>query len=728
MSESWVCLIKVKSGAGLRSHVIDKPSFTIGRTQEADVPIVDSSVSRVHLSVQVKPEGIWISDKKSANGTLLNGKAIFPGQSFPVLPGDIVKLGSSNDEFSFQVIPKPFELSSLDEQRNVLMASMDKLAKELDARAERRIEEELKQMRQEVEQARSQSKLELDTMKAQAAAEIQEKKAALEAELAKVRKSAQSVGDEERKRARLEADSLVSQAQIRIKKDFEESSQRIEAQLKAAQARSLEIVGDADQQATKILNEAREETARLRLRAAEEARAAHQEALRKNQEAETEQLERLQRELNEKRKEVLNQLRIESEKERERTAKELAAEKEAAQLQNRTLTERLKNAKAEVERAERDKSQLETEFAALKTDLAAANKLLSEVEDMEKRKAQLDQELAAAEKARTHALAAAEKTKANALAAIEKEANQAKQATLVAYEEKKRELEAELAKRRLAELSHLENQIRTEEKKYEQTKKLRAVEITQKVYEKLIINLEKWMKDPQTAAARMKEEIEAVVTDVTVSGPSTIQAVGGTVDAAPTARQEVRDKKIRKNLAYFGAAALIGIAVFRREVFQFFQDLQKDSYASKILERRRIQSIYNPSQTDDYRDSYTDNVLYKKNYFESKTDDACTSKWALHLNKNLGLLRSMNLAEDNIVQYIGKETSLVKKLGELRSSIDAVYLSEGLERMRKTEDEYVAEMEKVLKGEANYKKIRGLEREFLQENTPNQKCKSEPGS
>lgn len=718
MSESWVCLIKIKSGAGLRSHVIDKPTFTIGRTQEADVPVVDSSVSRVHLSVQIKPEGVWISDKKSANGTSLNGKSIFPGQSFPVLPGDVVKLGSSNDEFSFQVIPKPFELSSLDEQRSVLMASMDKLAKELDTRAERRIEEELKQMRHEVEQVRSQAKLELDTLKAKAAAELQEKKGALEAELARVRKDAQAIGDEERKRARLEADALVSQAQVRIKKDFDESSQRIEAQLKTAQARSLEIIGDADRQATKILNEAREETARLRLRAAEEARAAHQEALRKNQEAETEQLERLQRELAEKRKESLNQLRIESEKERERAAKEQSAEKEAAQVQTRALLEKQKVVKTELEKAEREKAQLETELVTLKSELVAAKKLIGEIEQMEKRKTQIDNDLRAAEKARAHALAG-----------VDKEAAEAKQTALVAYEEKKRELEADLAKRRLAELSHLENQIRAEEKKYEQTKKLRAVEITQKVYEKLVINLEKWLADPRTAAARMKEEIEAVVTEVTVAGPSTIQAVAGTVvDAQPAARQEVRDKKIRKNLAYVGAAAAIGVAIFHREVFQYFQEAQNDSYASQVLERRKIQSRYSPSQTEDYRDSYADNVLYKKNYFETKTDDACTSKWALHLNKNLGLLRSMNLAEDNIVQYIGKESSLVKKLGELRASIDAVYLSEGLERMRKTEDEYAAEIQKVLKGEANYKKIRELEREFLQENTPHEKCKTEPGS
>ena len=75
----------------------------------------------------------------------------------------------------------------------------------------------------------------------------------------------------------------------------------------------------------------------------------------------------------------------------------------------------------------------------------------------------------------------------------------------------------------------------------------------------------------------------------------------------------------------------------------------------------------------------------------------------------------MKLTEEDIIKFVSKETNLVLRLGVQRSSIDAVYLSEGIDRLRKAEDEDVKEMIEILKGEANYKKIRELEKAFLHE-------------
>jgi pSer/pThr/pTyr-binding forkhead associated (FHA) protein len=724
MKETWVCLIKIKSEGGFRSHVVDKSSFTIGRTQEADLPIIDVSVSRLHLSVQVKSEGVTIVDKKSANGTILNGKPMTHGQSYPILSGDTVKLGNSNDEFSFQAIPKPFELSSLEEQKNAMMASMSALPKEIDDRARRVIDEELNQTKQElehlrasskleverarttakleVEEAQSKAQLEIEEFKAQASAELQARKAALDEELANQRQVASSFVEAERVRARKGADHLAAEALVKIQKDYEKASLSIEKQMKNSHTKSLEIIAEADRKANAMVTEARDEAARVRLKAADEVRVVQQELLEKTTQAETALQERMQRELGVKREELANQLRFETERERDRTTREQVSQRESLQTQMVALDERRKTLQNDVERLDRERSKADMDYEGLQGELVVAKRLISETEELQKRRLRVELELRELER-----------TRESGAAVIEKQMTEARQSALLDFEAKKRELENEMAKRRLASLAEIESLVKAEEKRYEQTRKMRAIEVTEKLHERLIVKLASWAADPDAAAARLKPEIEAAVTQVLVSGSSTIQAVTGTVEAAPMmARQEVRDKRMRKKLMFVAVASIAGIAVFHQELLTLIKESQKDSHANRLIELRKIQSIYSPAQTDDFRDSYGDNVLYMRGYFDAKADPEYLEKWTLRLN-DLAFLRSMGLNEENIVQFVSKETNLVQRLGALRSSIDAVYLGEGIERMRKAEAEDVAEIEKAIKGTANLKKIRAVEREFL---------------
>jgi pSer/pThr/pTyr-binding forkhead associated (FHA) protein len=713
MNETWICLIKIKGKGGWRSHLIEKPSFTIGRTQEADLPIVEPSVSRVHLVAQITPEGITITDQKSANGTTVNGKPLQAGNSFQAFPGDVIRLGSSTDEFFFQVIPKPFEFSSMDEQRSALGASMEAMTRELNGKAKLMIEKGLQQAKNEIEQVRLKARIETDAFKAKLTAETQEKEASLLAEVEHLRQEIQSGAEQAKHEARIEADNLIAQAQIRIQNDYEESGKRIEAQLKQAKNRALEIVAEGDRQANKVLTEAREEASQVRLRASEDARNLSQEALRKVAEIETEMQDKIQREMAEKKKEAYEQLKAEGERERGRIAKEVAAEKEVAQQQLEVVEAKKKQLLSELDRLQAEREKSDMDFEAMQGELVTAKRLIADIAQLESRKAQLEKDVSEAQK-----------NKENALSRFEAELNNAKRDSTVDFENRRAALEEDLAKRRLAGLSEIESVIRAEEKKYEQTRRLRATDLSVKLYERMVPNLEAWFADPSSAVTRLKADIEAAVTDVVVSGVTSIQAVTGPLAAAPTLRLEKRDKKIRKNLTWAGASAIAIAAIFHTEIYNYFKVGDKDSYAAKLIERRRIQSIYNPEQNTEFRASYTDNVIFMSGYVDFKTDEDCSKKWALHLNQNLGLLRSMGLSEDNLVQYIGKEVTLVKKLGELRLSIDAVYLNDGIERMRRTEEEYLQDIDKVVKGRANLQRFRELEKEFISENTPRQKCKS----
>ncbi len=53
----------------------------------------EQGVSRIHAEVRLEPDGVYIVDLDSANGTLVNGKALEPQRPALVHHGDIIQLG-----------------------------------------------------------------------------------------------------------------------------------------------------------------------------------------------------------------------------------------------------------------------------------------------------------------------------------------------------------------------------------------------------------------------------------------------------------------------------------------------------------------------------------------------------------------------------------------------------------------------------------------------------------
>ncbi|MDQ6805976.1 MAG: FHA domain-containing protein [Actinomycetota bacterium] len=71
------------SGLGHRTLVV-------GRAEQADVVVIDETVSRLHAQIVRSPDGYILTDLASTNGTWLDGRRV--GQ-IEVVPGDVVLLG-----------------------------------------------------------------------------------------------------------------------------------------------------------------------------------------------------------------------------------------------------------------------------------------------------------------------------------------------------------------------------------------------------------------------------------------------------------------------------------------------------------------------------------------------------------------------------------------------------------------------------------------------------------
>jgi len=76
---------------------IGRRSAVRGVEPEIDLsgPPVDPGISRLHLLLLSAPDGSWaVLDPGSANGTLLNGREIAPGDMIPLREGDRINLGA----------------------------------------------------------------------------------------------------------------------------------------------------------------------------------------------------------------------------------------------------------------------------------------------------------------------------------------------------------------------------------------------------------------------------------------------------------------------------------------------------------------------------------------------------------------------------------------------------------------------------------------------------------
>ncbi len=96
-------LVKSVNGVVVREYPLNREKLTIGRAASNQIQLEDETVSTVHALIRVEPsvylEGssdIWLEDKGSTNGTLLNGRRITRQR---LKNGDVIKIGANLLEF-----------------------------------------------------------------------------------------------------------------------------------------------------------------------------------------------------------------------------------------------------------------------------------------------------------------------------------------------------------------------------------------------------------------------------------------------------------------------------------------------------------------------------------------------------------------------------------------------------------------------------------------------------
>jgi sigma-B regulation protein RsbU (phosphoserine phosphatase) len=91
--------IAIQTAGGTRERFpLARERVTIGRSRESDIFLPDQWLSRHHAAIEERPDGYWVSDLKSKNGTLLNGEPVRGWHR--LRPGDVITLGEHTLTFS----------------------------------------------------------------------------------------------------------------------------------------------------------------------------------------------------------------------------------------------------------------------------------------------------------------------------------------------------------------------------------------------------------------------------------------------------------------------------------------------------------------------------------------------------------------------------------------------------------------------------------------------------
>jgi hypothetical protein len=89
-SEGATLVIRTGGGRGGEAFPIDHDRMTIGRNPDAEVFLDDVTVSRNHAMLIRRPDGVYIDDLGSLNGTYVNRRRI---ESHRLVDGDELQVG-----------------------------------------------------------------------------------------------------------------------------------------------------------------------------------------------------------------------------------------------------------------------------------------------------------------------------------------------------------------------------------------------------------------------------------------------------------------------------------------------------------------------------------------------------------------------------------------------------------------------------------------------------------
>ncbi|MGE5085654.1 MAG: FHA domain-containing protein [Bacillota bacterium] len=701
---------------------VSKDSFTIGRSLDCDLSLNDTHVSRVHLVVSRRWNQIWIEDKNSSNGTFVNGAKIVQGTPVNVVPADRIQLGRSDFilviDLETDEMPESEPVGSsplADEGSRKPVIPAEPVVAAIPAAAPEPNHENTIFM-PPPNMAPFQAEKILHEAKRQAAQIVLEGETQAE-------KRTQVIYQKAR--------DAQAQAEIFYQTRIAEAHKEADAILADFQRQGHELLHDARNMAQELREEVDVYVQTLREKAKRDVEELIAEGTLKAEKMKTEALETA-RSLGQAENE--NKLRLASE-EAERIID--FAKKEAKQIQDQLQDDKAELAQvaSALEQSRQERSEIEKQVDSLRAE--AEQKKHSHTEELNSLKKSVESELAqlSSIKSALEDTSAKNKEVDEQLKKLQdkhahlsmdvKDLELKKEHLLKEYEAQKILFNEKLEKEK-SQMVKSEEQ-RLEEMRLESSKRLQKLEqdlledvmakkldMVKDIHNQIerevvkVMELSQWNKISAGVLVQIKEAVEGRVANMSQSSATSV---------AP--EKLVKKRQLEKMRWAASGLVLGGLLYFSSQVV--IEKIRSDGNPLQTraiseakerqedLERRR----FNPTQADEVKDTYTDSVIYTRNYADIYLEQEFQRR--LYKASAHYLLKTWRIDEEKSLQVLSAANALVKELQDRKSKIHPDYIKEGIEKMRLLENQTLARMKDILGSEVRLESFRRFEEKFYRE-------------
>ena len=363
-------------------------------------------------------------------------------------------------------------------------------------------------------------------------------------------------------------------------------------------------------------------------------------------------------------------------------------------------------------RMETDRKKLERELEKMKQEagkkaVLESDKLRFELET--KIKVEMDKKLEEAEKQAREIIVQAHQQADNHISASEME-----------IDKKRKDADEEIQNLRSRTVKKFQDQRRFMEEEENKRNQLKAARLQKELSEVLRVRIRPYLRD-DVHLAKVSSMINKSV-DVIALGKMDDSFIEDEHGVDPGLhRKKAKNFWLLSGLSFVTVVVLlVFLPTFREVALQTGRDIAAEEdkkTRKKIVDakvRNDLSKEFQPDKVDKFLETYTDCVLYTRDYVAIELFKEYRQKWILELQNYF--TEKLKLSENHLVPFIAQESNLIRELDEAMKKINGHFVDEGIARMREIEKGFERKLRDQLGRKGNYKKVMAFKKAFFEKN------------